>query len=432
MGNRNLLRRWAQGLLTGKTGAVMVETKAQRRAGWTALGDAVSRRLWLLESEALCAEARRRTGLEDFGEPPLEPALSILLNSLEREANLHPLGRFLMRVHLRGLLETRLRLAASWNGQLEASPIQRPVFITGMPRSGSTFLHELLATDPANRAPQVWEVMFPVPAPAGDPGDGDPRVRKAAAALWWFRRLAPGADSVHPLRACTPQECVAIQSYTLLSEAFLATCRIPSYEAFLHSQDLGPAYAWQRRFLQHLQLRRSPKRWVLKSPDHVYGLEELFAVFPDACVVQTHRNPLEVLRSSSQLLEVLHGLFARPGDREQIVAREARVLAEAMDRLMRFRDLHPELGGRFLDVKYSELVSDPLAAVRRIYRHFEMPLTDEATQQMRRLVSNRSRYRRRHPAPALADLGIEAQAEARRFDRYCCQFGISCAPADLE
>jgi hypothetical protein len=114
-------------------------------AGSRSLADGLSRRFYLLESEALCAEARRRTGLEDFGDPPVEPALSILVNSLELQADLHPLGRFLLWVHLRGLLETRLRLTQTWREHLEimsARFIERPVFITGMPRSGSTFLHE--------------------------------------------------------------------------------------------------------------------------------------------------------------------------------------------------------------------------------------------------------------------------------------------------
>ena len=116
-------------------------------AGWRTLGDSLSRRLWSLQSEELCAEAKRRTGLEDFGEPSIEPALSILVNSLELQADLHPLGRFLMRVHLLDLLETRLRLVQAWSKRSEAltaSLIQRPIFITDMPRSGSTFLHELL------------------------------------------------------------------------------------------------------------------------------------------------------------------------------------------------------------------------------------------------------------------------------------------------
>ena len=295
-----------------------------------------------------------------------------------------------------------------------------------MPRTGSTFLHELLAEDPGNRAPRIWEVMFPLPVPGLRNRKTDPRVRKAAACLWWFRRLAPGADSVYPMRALTPHECVAIQSYTLMSEEFISTCRIPTYEAFLHAADLGPAYAWEKRFLQHLQLGCPAKRWILKSPDHVMGLEALFSVFPDAVIIQTHRNPLAVVESSIQLTRVLQRLYARPGDPGQLARREAQVLAERMDRFIHFRESHPELADRFVDVKYSELVSNPLSVVRRIYRQFELPLTECAIRRMSELASNRSRYRRRQANPSVVDLGLDPVAEARRFERYCSRFALDC------
>ena len=258
-------------------------------------------------------EARRRTRLEDFGDPPIDRALTILVNSLEREADLHPpAGRFFMRVHLRELLETRLRLTHAWSGRSEtdASAIKRPIFITGMPRSGSTFLHELLAEDPENRAPRVWEVMSPLPTESERSKKLDPRVRKAEGCLWWFRWLATGADSVYPIRAYSPHECVAIHSYTLLSEEFVSTCRVATYEEFLHAADLGPAYLWQKRFLQHLQLGSPERPWVLKSPDHVYGLDKLLTFFPDAAIIQTHRNPVDVLRSQIQLTQVLEAMYA--------------------------------------------------------------------------------------------------------------------------
>src|SRR5207249_7689779 len=129
-------------------------------------------------------------------------------------------------------LEARLQLTQAWKwmlADLNASVIERPIFITGMPRSGSTFLHELLAEDPENRAPRFWEVMFPLPIGSKPNNKVDQRVRKAEAYLWWFRRFAPGADSVYPVRASTPHECVAIHSYTLMSEEFISTCRIPTY-----------------------------------------------------------------------------------------------------------------------------------------------------------------------------------------------------------
>lgn len=390
--------------------------------------DKVSLRLWYLGANTLHESAQRRTGLADFGDPPIEPALSILTTSLEEEAGLHALGRFLMRGHLLGILETRLRLAAIWRDQPEGltMPIEKPVFITGMPRSGSTFLHELLSQDPENRSPRVWEVMFPVPAP--QPGViRDARMRRANMNLWWFRRLAPGADEVYPVRALTPHECLAIHSYTLMSEEFITTCRVPAYEQFLRETGLRAAYGWQKRFLQHLQSRSPLKRWILKSPDHLYALEELFSVFPDAMIIQTHRNPIDVLKSSLQLTEVVQGLFARP-DRERLQQREARTLAETMERSIRFRDQRPDLGSRFLDLSYSEIVSDPLGTARRIYEHLDCPLTATAVERMRQFIATRSRYQRRRN-PTLADLGLDVRAETRRFQNYCHRFGIPMQPA---
>ena len=393
------------------------------------LGDNISRQLWLLESEAMCADARRRTRLEDFGDPPIDPALSILVKSLEFEADLHPLGRFLMRVHLRELLETRLQLTQAWNRRsklLDASVIKRPIFITGMPRSGSTFLHELLAEDPDNRAPRVWEVMFPVAPDRDQPKKVDPRVRKAEACLWWFRRLAPGADSVYPMRARTPHECVSIHSYTLMSEEFISTCRVPTYEAFLHAADLGPVYRWQKRFLQHLQLGCPNRRWVLKSPDHVYGLDKLLTAFPDAAIIQTHRNPVDVLKSQIQLTEVLEAMYARPVARDQLGMSEARKVRQLSDYITRFRDARPDAAAKFIDVTYRQLVSDPMAVVRRIYERLDIALTEATAERMRRLATARSRYQKPVDSPTLAYFGLDRAAEAEQFQGYCARFGIPC------
>jgi hypothetical protein len=387
---------------------------------WFRFGDAASRRFCPLDSDTLCTEAQRRTGLEGFGDPTIEFRLSVLLKSIERQADLHPLGRFLAWIHFRGLLKTRLLLEEVWakRADAESQPIQRPIFITGMPRSGSTFLHELLAHDDNNRAPRACEIMSPLPT--------GPRsqARRTAHCLWWFRRFAPKADSVHPIRATTPHECVAMHSYTFLSRGFTAMFRVPAYEAFLNVVSLEPAYAWQKRWLQHLQWRRSDRRWVLKAPDHVFHLDELLRVFPDAIIIQTHRDPLEVLESSSQLTEVLQRVFAHPQDRREIGIREACGLAEGLDRITRFREKHPELKHRFVDVNYEELVSNPLNVVRRLYRQLDLPLTVAAVDRIRGLVTKRSRYRGGATKPRLADLGIDAGTETRRFASYCARFGI--------
>jgi hypothetical protein len=391
----------------------------------------LSRKAWLLNADELCAEARRRTDLSDFGAPPIEPALSVLVNSLETEADLHPLGRLLIRMHLRGILEARLQLTSQWRRQsrdIEPPPVVRPLFITGMPRSGSTFLHELLVQEPALRAPRTWEAMFPVSAAKPDRGLLDPRVWKAALCLWIFRLFVMRADAVYPVRARTPQECIAIHSYSLLSEEFVSSCHVPTYEKFMRSADLRPAYAWEKRFLQHLQGSQRATQWVLKSPDHVLGLEALFSVFPDALVVQTHRNPLDSLKSLIQLSETIKGLYGRPPSHEQLVEHEAENLAAAIERIIQFRDNHPEFKDRFIDVNYSEIVTAPLKVVGRISSQFGIPLSNDANAIIQQLAQSRSHYKGRKTALAFQP-GQRMRPQLNLFKEYCRRFGISSSPA---
>ncbi len=392
---------------------------------WSQCADAVTKKLWPLDRDALCATARRRTGLTDFGDPAIEPRLAILAMSIENEADLHPLGRFLASIHLGDLLKTRLQLEETWRKSpaFEAEVVRRPIFITGMPRSGSTFLHELLAQDADNRAPRVWEIMSPLPTGARR------RIRRTATCLWWFRQITPQADSVHPIRATTPHECVAIHSYTMLSREFETTFRVPTYEAYLNSIDFDPAYAWEKRFLQYLQWQQPKRQWVLKAPDHMFNMGALMRVFPDAAIVQTHRNPLEVLESSSQLTDVVQRTFARPQDRREIGIREARVLADGLDRITRFREAHPELEDRFADVNYDDLVSDPLKTVRRLYRELDLPLTHATVQRVQGLAGNRSRYVGQRARPGLADLGIDSGMQTQ-FASYCARFSVRQAGAE--
>ena len=193
---------------------------------------------------------------------------------------------------------------------------------------------------------------------------------------------------------------------------------------FLHAADLAPIYRWQKRFLQHLQLSCPNRRWVLKSPDHVYGLDKLLKVFPDATIIQIHRNPVDVLRSQIQLTKVLGGLFAHPEEPDQLGKREARKIEEMVDQITRFRDARPQLAGRFIDVNYRELVSDPLAVVRRIYQQLDIQLTKVVTERIQCMALNRSRYRRRDDSSSLADLELDGAADTHRFAGYCSRFGI--------
>jgi hypothetical protein len=174
--------------------------------------------------------------------------------------------------------------------------------------------------------------------------------------------------------------------------------------------------------LRHLQAGCPVRRWVLKSPDHVQSLEELFAVFPDALIIQTHRDPAEVLDSSCQLTDVLYRLYGRAAKHEEIIAHECKILADGAGGAIRFRDAHPELAERFVDVKYTDLVSDPLAVLERVYHQFDLPLTHIAVERMRRLAGGRSRY----PKHGLHRVRVtHPAADPARFATYCARFGIS-------
>jgi hypothetical protein len=154
-------------------------------------------------------------------------------------------------------------------------------------------------------------------------------------------------------------------------------------------------------------------------------LEELFSVFPDAMIIQTHRNPLPVLRSSTELTRVLQGLYARPAEPGQAAARETRLLLDGTEKFLQFRDAHPELADRFVDLKYSDLVAEPLAAIKQIYERLALPLSDAAVSRISAMAARRTRYRGVANQCNVAQLGREVQAQAQRFERYCSRFDLS-------
>lgn len=197
--------------------------------------------------------------------------------------------------------------------QMQQEPIDKPIFITGLPRSGTTFLHRLMMTDPRNRAPLVWETIYPSPAA----GTAEKRIAKVARQLRTFEWLAPEFRGLHPLDATSPQECSEITAHVFRSLKFDTTYNIPSYRNWMDADVVRhlPAYRFHRRFLQYLQHHdRIPHRWVLKCPEHVFALKAIRTVYPDARMIFVHRDPIKVLLSQSRLTQVLREPFTRKLD----------------------------------------------------------------------------------------------------------------------
>ncbi len=356
-----------------------------------------------LDAGDVIAAARRATGLDDFGGEEFREPLRRVVDGCEREARLTAIGRIAARSDIVSLLANRLRLVEDRKRHpaIAGEAIRRPLFILGLPRTGSTLLHHLLARDPRARVAQAWEVMFPSPPPSARSYADDPRIARSERQLRWFGALAPEFKVIHPLGARLALECIAITAPTFLSPRFHTTYRLPSYQAWLETQDLGPAYAFHRQVLQHLQWQSPAGWWVLKAPSHLHSLDALFETYPDARIVQTHRDPAAVLGSVASLTAVLHGAFASRIDRAEIGREVSHRWAAGLERGVEFRGRNPHLGARFLDVHYRELQRDPLAVVRRVYEHAESD-DDRRGRGAHVPASRRSRPRAPRPAPLCA------------------------------
>ena len=379
-----------------------------------------------LDEEALLAAARRATGLTDMGDESFREPLRLVLQGLEREARLTLVGRLAARGDVVGLLGTRLCLEAdrARHPEIAAEEVRRPLFIVGLPRTGSTLLHHLLAQDPGSRVAQAWEVMFPSPPPDTARYASDPRIAKAARQLAWFDALTPDFKAIHPLGAQLALECIAIMSPTFLSPRFHTTYQVPTYQDWHEGQDLGPPYRFHRRFLQQPQWRTPARQWVLKAPAHLFSFEALLETYPDALIVQTHRDPLTVLASVASLTAVLQRAFTDELDPLEIGHEVSRRWTNGLDRAMRLRRSGRVSPDRFFDVHYHEMLRDPLTVVRRIYAHFDIPLTEAASAAMRRFLVENPKDKHGAHRYSLSAFGLDPDDLGRRFKAYREYFGV--------
>lgn len=381
-----------------------------------------------LDRDRLIAKACRRDGLDDFGDIDIIEPLDVLLDSLERDAKLTLAGRVVARCHLARLLHQRLLLEHTrrTNPQIREQRIAPPIFITGMPRSGSTFLHRLLSRDPAARTTLAWESMHPDPPPQRATYDTDPRIRLARRQIAGFRLLAPQFHAIHDLGAQLPQECIEILSYSFCSAAFETMYSVDAYSHWLKCADMTNAYTIHRRVLQHLQWQCPAHRWVLKAPAHLFHLQELIASYPDAMIVQTHREPLEVLGSVASLTATLRGAFSDSIDPTAIGREVSQRWGQAATLSIEMRNTAHADTDRFFDVRYEDLVMDPMTVIGRLYEYFELELTSAVESKMREYVVEVSRKRRKQQPHqySIDSFGLVRAHENKRFQAYRERFNI--------
>jgi hypothetical protein len=407
--------RLSERILGGAVGALNAGGKALKRAGFERPA---------LDRDSLFAAARRRTGLEKIGDWPIDEPLDRLLAAYEREANLTALGRITVRELIVSLLENLLYMQR----ELEQNPgiaeqtIEKPTFIIGLPRTGTTLLHGLMSQDPGNRVPLTWEVMYP--ARFANTPDGIERARSLTASrLGWANRLAPQFRKIHPIAPDLPQECIAITAQVFMSIQFHTTHDVASYEDWFEQDSQMLAYQFHRRLLQHLQARNEGRRWVLKAPGHLFALDALLATYPDAKIVQTHRDPLRVMASMASHATVLRQAFSDRADPKAIAADWSRRWSGALDNFLATRD--STSGEQFMDVAYDDIESAPLDTIRRIYEFLDRPFSKETETAMQAFLDANPKNKHGVHRYSLKEYGLSRDQEMARYAQYCERFRIA-------
>lgn len=380
-----------------------------------------------LSAEELHRSARKQTGLSDFGDSSYREGFDRLLSSINEEARLSPVGRLIAREEIMTALTNRLQLEAHHHRHPEigAAPIVSPIIVIGMGRSGTTILHELLALDPSNRTPATWEVEMPFPPPETATYESDPRIEKIQSRLDRTDQIIPDFKKIHRMGATLPQECVRWTTGEFASLIFGTTYDVPSYcNWLLEEADMGPAYRYHRRFLQLLQWKCPAERWVLKSPGHLWALEDMLAEYPDARLIQTHRDPLKTTASLASLITNLRAMGSKHVDPVNIGRDWAKWNAMALDESVRVRESGLLRDGQIMDFSFYEFMDAPIERVQSIYDFFDLELTASTRARMQDYLSAHGAEQHGAHQYRFSDFGFDLDEERERVRRYQEYFDV--------
>jgi hypothetical protein len=367
-------------------------------------------------ADDLHASATRITGLADFGADDYRDGLAVLLESCARDAGLTELGTKVHRAFLRGALVARLLSEAGWarHPGCAGVTIERPIFVTGLPRTGTTALHRLLTADPAHQGLELWLTEVPQPRPPRDTWEQDPAFCRIQAAYERYHIARPEFMGVHYMSADQVEECWQLLRQSMRSVSYECLAHLPSYSAWLAGQDWTAAYRRHRRNLQLIGLPDRGRRWVLKNPSHLFALGALLRVYPDALVIQTHRAPRTAIASVCSLAAQASAGWSPAFTGEVIGRDQLELWARGLERFTAVRARHDP--ARFCDVSYDEFVKHPIRTVEAIYAHFGLTLSAGARDAMRALHAQGA------PAPArpahryaLSDFGLTGDQVDERF-----------------
>ena len=390
---------------------VFSEAALPMRDGLAAYGATLT-----LTPEALLTAATERTGLDNWGDPGFRQRLDVLCGALADEAGLSEVGTAMAFEQLVQNLVNRLRLEAliTAHPEIEHVAVERPIIICGLPRTGTTHLHNLIAADPAIRHLPYWESLEPFQPPEED--GPQPRRDRCAAAVGLVDVMMPEFKRMHDMTVDHAHEEIQLLANDISGMLYETAYHIPSFAALYKSQDQMPSYAYLKRTLQALQWQQGATRWVLKSPQHLEQFPALFATFPDATFVVTHRDPVEVMQSMATMISYAARLACVRPDPEKISRYWLDRAEDLLNGCLRDRDVLP--AAQSIDIRFEDFMADEEGTLAAIYSLAGQPFDDRARAAMSQFGTDHPRGRHGGVIYQPADLGLDADEIATRMSAY--------------
>jgi len=367
--------------------------------------------------EDIAAAAERTTGMSDFGGTAHEEGLRLLVEDLNSpEAGLTGKGNYFQRSEVKSALVGRLLTQAQFNQRPEHAdvPIERPIFVMGLPRTGTTALHRLLHADPMAQGLEMWITQYPQPRPPRDTWESDPIFTAMQQAFQAHHIASPEYLGIHYMDATSVEECWRLLRQTGKSNSYESLANVPRYTEWLAKQDWTDAYARHKENLQLIGLNDPEKRWVLKNPSHMTALDALMSVYPDALIVYTHRDPVTCIASSCSLSAETTAGHSTTFAGDVIGQTQLDLWSRAFHAFAEARPAYDQ--SQFADVAFSDLVKDPLGVTRGIYEQFGLDWTPEVQEAIEE-IDRESKQGAAKPSHSysLSDYGLTEDEVRSRF-----------------
>jgi hypothetical protein len=373
--------------------------------------------------DEIIAKARAATGLTDLGDPAVIEGLEVLVKASNEEARLSEVGAQRWEANLVNTLANRLKVVdyLDKHPALLEAPIEKPLFVFGLPRTGTTLTINLLSADPMRRCFLRWEALNSAPPAKAGELSTDPRCVAERERLAMALQYMPQIAAIHYEEADGPSEDQFSMNMSFRAQLFESNVNIPSYRQWMLGASYLPAFTFQKQLLQMLQAENGG-RWTLKNPWHPLYLNDLTTVYPDAQLVMTHRDPVEVVGSACSLIRHVRPMFSDEVDLPEIAAQMIATFDEMIARQNAYRDAHG--GDAIYDIQYTDQVRDPIGEMRKLYAHFDEPLTEAAETAMTRLLAENPQGKHGKHVYSLEEFGLTADGVRAHFKDYCERYGI--------